>query len=100
MNTYKAYPAYKNYITVAVELLGYGAAAQENFGYKTDSLANAVVYEGGWEVYGLESDPVPVNNRNWGATNNSQKVIFKSSGLKLEESIYSNIRIDASKLTA
>jgi hypothetical protein len=100
MTTYEAYAAYKNYMTVSVELLAYGAAAQENFGYKTETPANAIVFEKGWDKFALESDPIPVNNRNWGATNNSQKVVFKGSGLKLEESIYSNIRVDVSKLTA
>jgi hypothetical protein len=100
MTTYEQYPAYANYMTVSVELLAYGAAAQENFGYKTETPANAIVFEKGWDKFALESDPIPVNNRNWGATNNSQKVVFKGSGLKLEESIYSNIRVDASKLTA
>ena len=44
----------------------------------------------------LSEDPVPVNNRNWGA--NDGEIKFVGSTLDLQESIYSQIRIETTGL--
>ena len=98
-------------VRVAVELLYYGAAAQDFFNYKEDAMVNSgsvtlkntttvMTVAEIYEQYKVSGTITPVNVRDYGNTteNNASGLTWKSSTLDLKEKIYNQIKVDIKNL--
>jgi hypothetical protein len=92
-------PAAAAKLQLAVEMLEYGTAAQQYFGYREDAYASRSLTDS-QKAFAMKEDPTPVNNNKFGETNKQQEVQYTGYTLNFEESIYSMIKIDVSKLTS
>ena len=91
------YDAACKWMQLAVETLNYGAAAQTEFGHKTDALVNANL-TAEQKAFALAEDPKPEYKCDFGADNRTKEIFYTNLTLNLQERVYGMILIDTANL--
>ena len=91
------YEAACKWMQLAVETLNYGAAAQTEFGYKTDALVNAGLTNE-QKAFALAENPKPEYRCDFGSDNRSKEIVYTSLTLNLQDRVYGMILIDTANL--
>ena len=81
--------------TLFVDMLNYGAAAQENFNYNTDDLANSELSEA-QKAYGTQTNPSCTNNRSVTGNNTSA---YAGTNFVLENKISMQFAVKTSDIS-